>query len=381
MKDKSILHICSNYTGTKIFPNLLKKLNTNFGDNYLFCPKKYSESDNKYSYLDSENKIFSENEKFVKICKCFSKLDTFLFFPKRKKITKTIVNCYNIENFSAVFAHSLFTDGWVANKLYKKFNLPFSVFVQNSDINVFFKIPVIKRLGIKILLNAKRIVFCSDKVKNEVFKKCLSQKIIAKLENKALIIPFGIEALFIENRLSCDRNSISGKNIKVVTVGTIDRNKNQIVLAKAINLLRQKNIKIEYILVGKSVDNKYLNEILEFPFVKYLGTKTYIELIEIYRNCDIFALTSKHETFGLVYAEAMTQGLPLIYSENQGFDGQFDEGEVGYSVNPEDIADVAEKIERITKNYVYLSRRANNFSVYFDWDKVAYEYYKAITGF
>ena len=29
-------------------------------------------------------------------------------------------------------------------------------------------------------------------------------------------------------------------------------------------------------------------------------------------------MPSKHETFGLVYAEAMTQGLPVIYTKNEG---------------------------------------------------------------
>ena len=40
-----------------------------------------------------------------------------------------------------------------------------------------------------------------------------------------------------------------------------------------------------------------------------------------------FCLPSHAETFGLVYVEAMSQGLPIIY-EGQGFDKQFQDGEV-----------------------------------------------------
>lgn len=40
-------------------------------------------------------------------------------------------------------------------------------------------------------------------------------------------------------------------------------------------------------------------------------------------------MPSHKETFGLVYAEAMSQGLPIIYTKNQGFDGQFPDGYVG----------------------------------------------------
>ena len=36
------------------------------------------------------------------------------------------------------------------------------------------------------------------------------------------------------------------------------------------------------------------------------------ELIKIFQSCDVFAMPSRHETFGLVYVEAMLQGLPVI---------------------------------------------------------------------
>ena len=43
-------------------------------------------------------------------------------------------------------------------------------------------------------------------------------------------------------------------------------------------------------------------------------------------------MPSRYETFGLVYGEAMSQGLPIIYSKGQGVDGYFKEGTVGYGV-------------------------------------------------
>ena len=38
----------------------------------------------------------------------------------------------------------------------------------------------------------------------------------------------------------------------------------------------------------------------------------------IYRENDIYVMPSIIETFGLVYAEAMSQGLPVIYTRGQG---------------------------------------------------------------
>ena len=78
-------------------------------------------------------------------------------------------------------------------------------------------------------------------------------------------------------------------------------------------------------------------------------------LLSQYRQNDIFILPSKKESFGLVYAEAMSQGLPVIYTKGQGFDGQYPEGEIGYHINPNDSMDIANKILLIVGNYNVIS--------------------------
>ena len=92
-------------------------------------------------------------------------------------------------------------------------------------------------------------------------------------------------------------------------------------------------------------------------------------------------MPSYYETFGLVYPEAMSQGLPVIYSKNQGFDGQFEEGYIGYRVDPHDPLDIAEKINKIVENYSELSQNAIQAYKKFSWDILAEEYiaiYKSI---
>ena len=61
-------------------------------------------------------------------------------------------------------------------------------------------------------------------------------------------------------------------------------------------------------------------------------------------------MPSYTESFGLVYAEAMSQKLPVIYSKGQGFDGQFEEGLVGYHVSPYDVKDIANGILKALEN-------------------------------
>lgn len=43
-------------------------------------------------------------------------------------------------------------------------------------------------------------------------------------------------------------------------------------------------------------------------------------LARLYRPASGFAMVSFRENFGLVYAEALSQGRPVVYSKGQGFD-------------------------------------------------------------
>src|SRR5690606_26806778 len=59
--------------------------------------------------------------------------------------------------------------------------------------------------------------------------------------------------------------------------------------------------------------------------IEYLGVvKEQGKLLNIYRNCHLFAMPSKYETFGLVYIEALTQGLPIVYTKGEGLYGYYD---------------------------------------------------------
>jgi glycosyltransferase involved in cell wall biosynthesis len=72
----------------------------------------------------------------------------------------------------------------------------------------------------------------------------------------------------------------------------------------------------------------------------------------------------------------MTQGLPVIYTQNEGIDGYFKEGLVGYAVDPNDIGDIVNKIELIADNYEQTSKNAVQESQRFSWDQISNQYVK-----
>jgi len=107
------------------------------------------------------------------------------------------------------------------------------------------------------------------------------------------------------------------------------------------------------------------------------------DLLHCYRESDILVVPSFTETFGLVYLEAMSQGVPVVYSENQGIDGYYSNGAIGYSCKPSDPADIAESICAVMRRHRELSLTCNEQIVNFTWDKIAQRYedlYQEVVG-
>ena len=77
------------------------------------------------------------------------------------------------------------------------------------------------------------------------------------------------------------------------------------------------------------------------------------------------------ETFGRVYAEAMTQGVPVIYTRGQGFDKNFPEGTVGYSVKADDVEEITDAVNKILNNYAEISKNCIENSCIFNWNDIA----------
>jgi glycosyltransferase involved in cell wall biosynthesis len=85
-------------------------------------------------------------------------------------------------------------------------------------------------------------------------------------------------------------------------------------------------------------------------------------------------MPSINETFGRVYIEAMSQGLPIIYSKNDGIDGFFQDGEVGYGVEGSNYDEWNIVLQKIIDNYDQISKQAIHKSKLFTWDKVSSDY-------
>ncbi len=84
--------------------------------------------------------------------------------------------------------------------------------------------------------------------------------------------------------------------------------------------------------------------------VSWLGRLDKHGVLEEFQNCDAFVLPSRHESMGVVFAEAMAFGKPSIGTECGGPEEFIDEY-CGYIVKPEDVSQLTDAMQSMIKNH------------------------------
>ncbi len=360
----NILHICSYYLGTKLYQNYIDILERKGVNNKAYVPVTH---DAQASF---------ELNSYVDVSHCLSKYDRVLFHYKHNTILRDFYSKYNPNDFDFIHAHSLFSNGYLAWRIYEKYNVPYIVAVRNTDMNTFFKyMRHLRGMGIEILNNTHKIVFLSEAYKDELLQKYLPKELHNRILDKSIIIPNGIDEFWLNNKNGA-RSLESKKQINLVTAGTIEKNKNQLTTVRACKELISMGYNVNYTIVGRIVDKTIYDKLIGEQFVNYIPHQPKEELLKIFRANDIFIMPSINETFGLVYAEAMSQGLPIIYTRGQGFDRQFEDGEVGFSAKCFDVDEIVEKMLHIARNYNDLSANCIRLVNKFDWETIADKYIK-----
>ena len=366
-KKNTILHINCNYMTTKLHQIMIQHLNGT--NNIVFAP------------INRTATTVVKPDKYVTVSKCFNKYDRLLYYYKQHKIYKSLINSINDpKNIDCIHAYTLFTDGNIAYRLHKKYKIPYVVAIRDTDVNAFYKYRFyLKNRGTKILNNASKVFFLSKSYETQVINKYVPKKYRKEVLIKSMVVPNGIDDFWLENinytkKITSVTKRLKNKQVKLLFVGQIIKRKNIGLILKTINRLNKLGWNVSFDVVGKINDYALFTELQKNKHFNYLGEKTKEDLIKCYRNHDIFIMPSKTETFGLVYVEAMSQGLPVIYSKNQGFDNQFPNGAVGISVNNKSEDDCVNGIIKITENYENMYNNCINGAKKYRWDVICKRY-------
>ncbi len=359
-----VLHLCSYYTLNGLYQNLFDALEERDVTNQVVV------FSSNQGFLDKLPKAFITSNSF-------SNWERLFFYLKHNKAYKDIRTKVDT-NADLSHAHSLFSNGYIAMRLKEEFGIPYIVAVRNTDLNVFFKrFRRLRTLGVEILEKAEKIVFLSDSYRKLTFERYVPQEKQNALMKKTVIIPNGIDDHFIENAHPLGK-TLSTSPLKLIYVGRInDRNKNVRGILKAADVLYDKGLDLKLKLLGGYDTEFYM---IDFGLMKQIKNRPYVELLsktDKYGVCKelmdshIFVMPSQFETFGLTYVEAMSQGDPVIYSKGQGFDGQFEEGVVGYHVPWDDTQAIVDAVMKIIEDYERLSKNAAQGAKRYNWHAIS----------
>lgn len=307
-----------------------------------------------------------------------------LFFrTKINTICNELTNCIDPEQFDLVHAHTLYSDGAAALQLKKRFGIPYLVAVRNTDLNFFMRFrPDLSWLMHSVLRNAGRVVFLSPAYR-EQFLSQVSHKVRTGAKEKSQVLGNGLDTFWLERPPTLERKSLTP--LRLLYVGDFSRNKNIHRLLRAVQSLRTR-LPVTLTLVGGGGNrDAQIRQSLargEFPFAKFVGRiDDRNDLRKLYRAHDIFVMPSLTETFGVVYLEALSQGLPVVHSRKQGVDGFFSRSRVSEAVNPRDIDDIARGIEQLHERREKLGNSCVAEAGQFSWKRIAEQYdeiYRAI---
>jgi glycosyltransferase involved in cell wall biosynthesis len=355
-----VAHLNSYYWSNSVHQTLVKRLSNRGIKQHIFLPiLKGSEQKPEPNITNASYSVYP----------CFSKWQR-RFWPIKMMMLWHAFEKDRRKNVSRInHAHTLIVNGLIAWLAKRRYGTPYVVTIRNTDVNIFLRRHIVFRfLARKIINSAEILVTISPSYWTTQLPALFNPRCLREWEGKHFLIPNGIDEFWFQNRIVNPHKARSP--FRLLFVGHLDNNKNLSTLLDACVLLVKNEFDFELTVVGTGHLEKQLKEKatnLPVVFRGYISNRE--ELLAVYRNSDLMVVPSRTESFGLVYAEALTQAKPVIYTRNQGFDGVFSHGEVGYAVDAMDANEISSRIRDAQKDYSRLSSNAHLQCHRFMWNK------------
>ncbi len=151
-----------------------------------------------------------------------------------------------------------------------------------------------------------------------------------------------------------NRYGLTASQPIILTVARLDKSeryKGYDQILQALPKIRRQIPNVHYILVGKGSDRPRVEELItQLNLQECVTLAGFIpdeELCDHYNLCDVFAMPSKGEGFGIVYLEALACGKPTVGGNQDGAIDALCQGELGVLVDPDDVDAIAQTLTQI----------------------------------
>ena len=261
---------------------------------------------------------------------------------------------FDINTFDLIHSHKLTFEGFLGYRLAKKFNKKLFISLRQTDFWVLKYRKDLLRLCRNILTYSSTVFYIAPYMKNSLINLFGAAYYKNVLEHKLIYLPNILNLSRFQLELSLEHKNLL--TIVWLNKKAIER-KNLYRLFLAIKKLNDKNIILDIIGQGDYAEQvkRWVKDLGIESQINFLGFINNEEISKYLNRSKAFVLPSHSETFGVVYAEALLCGAPILYTKDTGFDGIF-EG-VGVAVNSHSVDSIANGIKDIIeKNEFY---RAN----------------------
>ena len=170
-------------------------------------------------------------------------------------------------------------------------------------------------------------------------------------DKKVVVNPFGVPVTIAPRRQLTDSNA----PLKILYVGSLTQRKGISYLFDAVDRLGGS---VSLTVIGRKVGH---SDLLDSYCQKYrwLSSLPHSEILAEMRGHDVFVFPSLFEGLALVIGEAVSQGLPVIYTENSGGTDILRDGIDGYLVPTRDSEAIAERLLQLSTDRDLLLRMSD----------------------
>jgi glycosyltransferase involved in cell wall biosynthesis len=217
-------------------------------------------------------------------------------------------------DFDLIDAHYVYPDGFAAVLLARAFNKPVVVSARGSDINLYMRFPLIRKLLAYTLLRSERVIAVSQDLKEAIAR-------LGVPKGKVAVIPNGVDSnKFHPFPKEEARRKLGLPDGKILlSVGNLTPNKGFDLLVGALKILLEGESheqSVRLVIIGEGVYRKKLEEMINslrlVQHVRLAGAVPHEDLYLWYSAADLFCLASSQEGCPNVILEAMACGTAVV---------------------------------------------------------------------